>query len=323
MFRFSITSIISVVLGTIFMATVTSAAGIPEVSLQPDQIEAQILEAINAARANPMAEAERLGINATAPGDMTQGVAMAFPWFQDQGLAPLTWNQKLADAARLYGEDMLAKVFYGHVSPDGQVPEDRIEKAGYEPAVCAESIGGIAFINIIPAQQAASIITDNLLKDALERGSEGAPLLSNFYTETGIALVGGQLDFNAQTYNVYIIVIEFARPLPENAGAVWGHVFQDKNGNGRYDYGEGIGSVEVSLTGSRNFGFSPGGYYLDRIDTEADGTYFFEAPSGRFQIELQGIECHTCPIQIDIESIGISKRIDIEVPMTEAQGSDQ
>ncbi len=311
-----ITSIL-ITLGAILVAVAASAADIPGVSTQPGRIEAQVLEAINTARANPAADVERLGLNATAQGDVSLDTA-AFPGAPE--LSPLTWNQELSNAARLYGEDMFARVFYGHVSPDGQVPEDRIRATGYAPAVCAESIGGIAFINIIPAEQAASIITDNLLSNAFRKNAEGAPLLSPYYTEVGIAFVGGQLEFNGQTYNVYIIVMEFARPLPDDAGAIWGHVFQDKNGNGRYDAGEGIGSEEVSLTGLLNFGFSPTGYYLDRLDTGSDGTYFFEVPVGTFRIELQG-PCNTCPASVDLESYGVSKRIDIEVPMAGIQGT--
>jgi uncharacterized protein YkwD len=48
-----------------------------------------------------------------------------------RGLRPLTWEPSLADAARRYSEDMVARRFFSHVSPSGGRLWARVAAAGY------------------------------------------------------------------------------------------------------------------------------------------------------------------------------------------------
>ncbi|WP_414657271.1 CAP domain-containing protein [Deinococcus sp. VB343] len=43
----------------------------------------------------------------------------------------VTWNGYLAAAAKTHAEDMAAKGYFGHKSPDGRTPSMRAEAAGY------------------------------------------------------------------------------------------------------------------------------------------------------------------------------------------------
>ncbi|GGL69367.1 hypothetical protein GCM10010840_04350 [Deinococcus aerolatus] len=75
----------------------------------PSAAEAQMLQAVNAARATPR---------------KCQG--------KDQPAAPaLVWNGLLGNAARAHAQDMADRNYFAHVSPEGSRPQDRVEKAGY------------------------------------------------------------------------------------------------------------------------------------------------------------------------------------------------
>jgi uncharacterized protein YkwD len=44
---------------------------------------------------------------------------------------PLQWSAKLAQAATAHGEDMMKRDYFGHTSPSGSTPGDRISATGY------------------------------------------------------------------------------------------------------------------------------------------------------------------------------------------------
>ena len=47
------------------------------------------------------------------------------------GLAPLAWNGNLASSAAAYAQDMAARDYFSHHSPEGTTPVDRNRDAGY------------------------------------------------------------------------------------------------------------------------------------------------------------------------------------------------
>ncbi len=71
--------------------------------------EAQILKALNEARATPR----------------TCGTESF------KAAAPVTWNGYLAAAARAHAADMAQRRFFDHVNPDGLTPAQRADRAGY------------------------------------------------------------------------------------------------------------------------------------------------------------------------------------------------
>jgi uncharacterized protein YkwD len=55
-------------------------------------------------------------------------------------LHPLRVHPALAKAAQRHADDMLARSFYGHETPEGRTPLDRARAAGYVPLSIAENI---------------------------------------------------------------------------------------------------------------------------------------------------------------------------------------
>lgn len=56
------------------------------------------------------------------------------------GAPPLAIDPRLTAAAQSHAEDMLARSYYGHESPEGTRPRDRIQAKGYTPEMVAENI---------------------------------------------------------------------------------------------------------------------------------------------------------------------------------------
>lgn len=52
----------------------------------------------------------------------------------------LTWNDQLAHAARNHAQDMAARDYFAHVTPEGVRPADRVTLAGYEWRATGENI---------------------------------------------------------------------------------------------------------------------------------------------------------------------------------------
>ena len=97
------------------------------------------------------------------------------------GLAPLTLNSTLSDAARMKGEDMINKDYWAHVSPDGTEPWKFFTDAGYQYRYAGENLAR-DFSNpssAIDAWMASQTHKDNML--------------SGKYQEIGIAVLEGDL----------------------------------------------------------------------------------------------------------------------------------
>ncbi|MDJ0785966.1 MAG: CAP domain-containing protein [Myxococcota bacterium] len=61
---------------------------------------------------------------------------------RDQQLIPLSRRSDLDGVARAHSEDMIARGYFAHVSPDGANPVDRIQAAGIEGfSLAAENAG--------------------------------------------------------------------------------------------------------------------------------------------------------------------------------------
>ncbi|MGM9935795.1 MAG: CAP domain-containing protein [Candidatus Ornithomonoglobus sp.] len=56
------------------------------------------------------------------------------------GLGQLIWNSDLARAARLHCEDMIARNYFAHNTPEGRTPFDRMKELGIRYSAAAENI---------------------------------------------------------------------------------------------------------------------------------------------------------------------------------------
>lgn len=123
---------------------------------------------------------------------------------RDAGLNTLTWNDTLAKAAQAKAQDMLAKDYWAHVTPEGRQPWSFVDEAGYSYRVAGENL----------ARNFSS--TPNMVSAWLASPSHRANLLHQAYQETGIAAVPGRMDGK----DTVLVVQIFASPTGAGGGVV-------------------------------------------------------------------------------------------------------
>ena len=101
---------------------------------------------------------------------------------QDNGLAPLSINPTLSEAARRKGEDMLAKDYWAHVAPDGTQPWKFFADVGYKYRFAGENL-------------ARDFTNANSAIDAwMASPTHKENMLSGKYKEIGVAVVEGDMN---------------------------------------------------------------------------------------------------------------------------------
>lgn len=112
-------------------------------------------------------------------------------------LPTLTFNEKLTAAAQKKAEDMFAKNYWAHYSPDGKTPWDFILSSGYQYEYAGENL-------------AKNFLFSQGVIDAwLNSPSHRENLLRSDYKEVGFAVVNGVLNGEQTT----LVVQMFGRPL--------------------------------------------------------------------------------------------------------------
>ena len=112
------------------------------------------------------------------------------------GLAPLVLNPELTKAAQMKAQDMFAKDYWAHVSPDGTTPWVWIRKSGYNYLYAGENL----------ARGFDS--SDSVLNAWMNSPEHRANLLSPNYTDIGFAVQSGMLTGTDTT----LVVQEFGSP---------------------------------------------------------------------------------------------------------------
>ncbi|HEV2806659.1 MAG TPA: CAP domain-containing protein [Chthoniobacterales bacterium] len=259
----------------------------------PSPEQQYMLELINRARANGGAEAARLGLNGLQEGPPSingQSFTIA------NSAQPLSWNPLLANCAQNHAKFLNDNdQFFTGTSPHtfgGTTPEGRINAAGYPMNLGAEYNGPTTAGGFFPGpenvaenetigsgpftgpklvaailQQHNDLFTDQTVPG---RGHRMTTMLT-YWREVGIGINAGTDQGSGSTWDSLYTVQNFGRqtnPVP----FVTGVVYQDTNGNGFYDPGEGIGGIRVDAAGSGFFAITaPSGGYS--VPVPGSGNY--------------------------------------------------
>ena len=121
---------------------------------------------------------------------------------KEAGLGPLKENTVLNNAAVLKAQDMLAKDYFSHQSPEGITPWHWFKIAGYNYKVAGENLA-IGFLDSGEVNQAW-----------LDSPSHKANLLNSNYKDVGIAVLTGDFQGNETT----VVVQLFGTPQQTIAG---------------------------------------------------------------------------------------------------------
>lgn len=208
---------------------------------EPTAHEQLMLEWVNAARANPLAEMQRLGIglnDGLAAGQITPTPKQ-----------PLAFNPKIIEAARAHSRWMLATNTFSHTGVDGTRAANRMANAGYPfvaPFGWYENVswrGNTAAIDITETTRSNH---DGLMRSPGHRVN----LFADRADEAGFGIIQGTF-VSGRPYNANMVTQNFAQsagsPTP-NTSFLTGVVFRDANRNGLYDVGEGVSGVTITTS---------------------------------------------------------------------------
>jgi hypothetical protein len=108
----------------------------------------------------------------------------------EYSLKPLTMNAKLSRAAQAKADDMLAKQYFAHVSPDGSNPWSFFKKAGYNYIAAGENLA-------VDFSQAESVE-----RAWMNSPGHRANILNNNFEEIGIGISQGTFEGHETTFVV-------------------------------------------------------------------------------------------------------------------------
>ena len=235
----------------------------------PSNQEQYILELINAARANPPAEGQMLA-SITEPEvihyynvydvDLSQ-VTSDFATYAVK--PPVCLSSDLNAAAREHSLDQAVHGFQGHNSSDGTTFTARISSFGYQWSAVGENVFGDVedpFIGHVGLNVDWGVPT-------LEHRIIIMNLTESFPTfkQIGISYVPSSVP----DFGPFVLTEDFGTPLDSTESFLTGVVYNDVNGNGAYDMGEGLGGVTITT--------DTGAYYTT---TSASGGYVLPLPAG-------------------------------------------
>ena len=234
----------------------------------PTPDEQLVLEYINRARANPIAEGQRLGIDIHEGLVDPNGPELVGP------RPPLAMNPALLAIANGHSEDMYNNNYFSHTDPNGTTAFQRMTNAGYNYVSAGENMAA-------GTDMTATELEDFMMVDS---GTPGRPhrvnLLDIFpfpppaYEEVGVGYYEGSA---SNSYGNAFITEDFGTAA--NSGPfLLGVVYDNANGNNFYDIGEGISGVTITP--------SSGNYYA--ISSSSGGYAFPIATSGTITVTASG-----------------------------------
>ena len=248
---------------------------------QPSSQEQYLLELINAARANPAAEGQMLA-NVTDPEILryyqyynvsTSQLVSDFNGYAAK--PPLAFNSLLNASSREQSLYMASAGVQTHNSADGTTFDQRISAEGYQWSGVGENIyayaenpyfghvGLMADWGVPSLDHRANVMNDN-------------PNYPTF-REIGISCVPSSL----KGFGPLVITEDFGTPRDGTVAYLTGVVYQDSNGSGSYDEGEGFANVTVTPDGGNYYAVtSAAGGFVIPLPATGSGTLTVTASGG-------------------------------------------
>lgn len=208
----------------------------------PTAAEQAHLEIINRARLNPKAEADRL-----LGGNINEGITNPANQISLTPKQPLTFNAQLYQAAQLHSQDMINKDYFDHYSLDGRSPWERITAAGYTGYLTlAENIA--VSLATYPLGEVPTLLKmhDDFVIDAYVQGrGHRVNIFNDALKEIGVGSATGAMQYGGYSYSfAWTLTCDFGTKQ-DIYSFVLGVVYDDKNKDGKYTAGEGLGGVQI------------------------------------------------------------------------------
>jgi uncharacterized protein YkwD len=180
------------------------------------------------------------------PQEWATRLSVTLPSNQRGPFAPLVANASLMEAARLHSQDMLSRGVLGHMGGDGSSPGDRAVRAGYPTTSVSENVYWASNGGNWPSQDVAARANDGWFTSSGHRGN----MLNADWTEVGVGFAARQGSSGSlPLYGTEVFGRHSLGPY------LTGVAFLDRNGNGFYEPGEGLGGVVITVTDANGASF--------------------------------------------------------------------
>ena len=220
----------------------------------PTAAEQLMLEQLNDARANPAWYGQQIGVDlsSVAPSQ------------------PLAFDPRLIDAARGHSIDMSTEAYFDHNTPTGETPSQRMAASGFAPLSSGESIAGGGPFSTSAAALKALIVDAGVPSLGHRLQLLAIDPSAAIQNAVGIGIVQNG---SGPLLNYYTIdtAIGFT-----NLPYITGVVYDDANHNGAYDIGEGLGNVNITVSG------------VGTIQTWSSGGYSYQVAPGTYTVTASG-----------------------------------
>lgn len=237
-------------------AEVSATPGAVDLAKQPNAQEVLVVELVNRARANPDAEAARLGIGLN---DGITGTPIS-----NTPKPPLAHNLLLIESSRLHSQWMLDADIFSHTGSNNSTPHERMQAVGYSFTgnwTSGENIawGGTTGSSINLTSYAISQ-HEGLFKSPGHRVN----ILNANFRELGVGQLQGYFMQDGRNYLSSMLTQNFAR-----SGSNYfltGVIYEDKNNNEFYDVGEGLSGINITINNKTYAAFNSGAYAIPLVN---------------------------------------------------------
>jgi hypothetical protein len=277
----------------------------------PTNEEQELLEIINRLRLDPAGEFDRLILNAAQRIGVTTGVTGAINFFnvdltlfRQQMLAfnpvaPLAWHTALADAAEQHSAQMILANSQSHQLPGEPDLGQRAINNGYSFSTLGENV--FAFASSVIFGHAGFVIDWGVGPGGMQSPpGHRNNLLSGNFSEIGIDITH---EANPATSVGPLVITQDLGNRFNYAPQVLGVVFDDADGDGFYDAGEGTGGLTVTLVGA------PGTF---TTTTWASGGYQIVVPQSTYTLTFSGHALAT-PRSTQVTLGGANVKLDVNL----------
>lgn len=264
----------------------------------PSAFEQYMLELINRARADPEAEADRLGVSLNE--GLPAGTISSDP------KQPLAFNLSLVDAAEGHTAWMIETGVVSNVGANGSTPEDRMVDAGYGAA------GTFEFGESVFAVPDAGPVDDPLPVDlghdlSFTNGDFRDRMLRDEFKEVGLAPALATQSTGETVETALVVTQDFATRSSTDA-FLTGVAFNDTDSNDFYTVGEGVGGVTVEAVRASDgltvttTTMTAGGYQMEL----PAGTYTVSASAGGTPVVVaSSVRIADENVKVDIEDLTV------------------
>ena len=248
--------------------------------------EQYLIELINRARLDPLAEAARygLGLNAGLTGTV----------IGTRALEPVSPNTALETAALGHATWMLQNDSFDHTGADGSTPGARINKAGYAFVgtwAWRENLAWTGTTGALDLESAIAEHHEGLYRSAGHRVNT----FSANVREVGVAQVPGNFTHLGTTYKSSMLTVDYAASGTDVF--VTGVAYTDANKDSFYSIGEGDAGIWFRADGAGATTASAGGY---GFGVKASGSLTVNVGDGSQTLAVLQVDAADGNVKVDL-----------------------